>query len=168
MSLHAVHAPGGRVIPLPARTSGGIGDDAIALGLIRMACRAGAGLGLTRSEINALETGLQPNATREHRRAALLVLAERYADWADTPEGVAELLRLWTYLAPHVAYSTLAEIAQELAFAEDPINVYPECSRDMARDNAALLLDRASRKLTRTTRPTWWQHGPDDDGPGAA
>lgn len=161
--LH-IHAPGARVIPLPARTTGGIGDGAISAGLTRMARNAGAELGLPAGDLDVIEVGLQPNASSEERRCALKRLAEHHADWSATVEGITELLRLWTFLAPHTPYTVLEEIAQELAFADD--QQYPRGCRDIARDNADVLLDRACDKPARIVRPPSWHRT--DPGPGAA
>lgn len=162
--LHLIHGPGARVIPLPARTTGGIGDGAISTGLIHMARAAGVELGLPDGDLDILDVGLQPKATREERRCALKRLAEHYVDWSATVEGIAELLRLWTFLAPHTPYTVLEEISQELGFADDPD--YPLASRNYARDNADILLDRACHKPTSIVRPAAWNRT--DPGPGAA
>jgi len=172
MSLHLVCSPGGRVIPLPARTSGGIGEEAASLGLIRMVRSITdpddrAGLVLTHVEREDICAGLAVGATVRQRELALQRVAENHATWTATPQGVIEVIALRWHLAPNCGNKDWAELVNQAERADDA----PTPSLRAAAEQALFEHLSAAVNPHPTVVRLWSQRSRShrhDDGPGVA
>jgi hypothetical protein len=169
--LHLIHGPGGRVIPMPeapSRTTGGIGEDAVFLGLIHMVRRIAnptnrLGLALATFEAEDICAGLAADATVHQRETALQRVAENHADWTTTQLGQAEVRSLRRALAPDCG----DDLWGELVAAAERADSAPTPGQRAAAEQALFEL----LSLAVNPHPTVIRlpsRRPLHDGPGAA